>query len=235
MSAQKDTKDTKNDTTKVEKNDHKDNQEKEQTLEQDQTNADASKWTPVWDSNVQAYYYWNTETNETTWVNPLDPNAAASTSAESNTTATASGAATENPLDFLLDRIDNEVKKKLDNGENETATSEQQPYYDNAYYGDQYYDYTDYSTQAHFNARTGRFTAQAEVERLNPEHLSFTARATRQMNAYFDVDSYTEQRNAERAAGKVTKKKPLTRKEIEYFKKMKQEKKNKRAREWLLQ
>ncbi|CAO3657129.1 unnamed protein product [Mucor hiemalis] len=45
----------------------KDEEGKEQDGSDDATN---SKWTAVWDNNAQAYYWWNTESNETTWVNP---------------------------------------------------------------------------------------------------------------------------------------------------------------------
>ncbi|KAI8327334.1 hypothetical protein EDC96DRAFT_98235 [Choanephora cucurbitarum] len=180
--------------------------------EEESKDQQVSQWTPVWDDNAQAYYWWNTETNETTWHNPLETKS-------------------DNPLDFLLDRIDNEVKKKLDGDQPKEQTEGQQDY-------NYYYDPSMYTSQAHFNARTGRFTTQADVERLNPENLSIESRATRQMQNYFDVDLYTEQRNQERMlvqSGRVPKRKPLTRKEVEYFKRMKKEKKSKRAREWLLQ
>ncbi|CEP15305.1 hypothetical protein [Parasitella parasitica] len=225
----------------IEKNDSSVNEKKE-------TETDLSKWTPVWDDNAQAYYWWNTDTNKTTWINPSAPaeacteeNSSASAAATSTTTT-----ASNNPLDFLLDRIDNVVKKKLDGGQDENT-----PYYNNitttaAASYDQYFDPNlaaassgeSYTSHAHFNARTGRFTTQADVNRLNPEMLSIESRATRQMQNYFDVDSYTEQRNAQlnmAQNGRVNKKKPLTRKEVEYFKRMKKEKKSKRAREWLLQ
>lgn len=219
-------------------------QEKE-SIEKKQEETEQSKWTPVWDDNAQAYYWWNTETNETTWINPdATPEEVAAAQAAS----AAAAAANSNPLDFLLDRIDNVVKKKLDGQDESTTTSTSTPdttsYYNS--YATNYDAYADpsassadlYTSQAHFNARTGRFTTQADVNRLNPEMLSIEARATRQMQNYFDVDSYTEQRNAQihnAENGRINKKKPLTRKEVEYFKKMKKEKKSKRAREWLMQ
>ncbi|KAI8367070.1 hypothetical protein BD560DRAFT_400017 [Blakeslea trispora] len=186
--------------------------ENKEVVEQKQEQEEKpSQWTPVWDDNAQAYYWWNTETNETTWHNPHE----------------------ENPLDFLLDRIDNEVKKKLDQPTDQHTKQQKEEDLETNY---GYYDM--YTSQAHFNARTGRFTTQADVERLNPENLTIESRATRQMQNYFDVDLYTEQRNQERMlvqSGRVPKRKPLTRKEVEYFKRMKKEKKSKRAREWLLQ
>lgn len=235
MSSPKDSKQEENEKLNLEpenENETKDPIDKNQETDQSTT---TSVWTPVWDDNAQAYYWWNTETNETTWINPAEPVAEAteSTPAETQPTAT-------NPLDFLLDRIDNVVKKKLDGQQDQNENEGQQDHY--AQYhadNDPYYQQEDrYTAQAHFNSRTGRFTTQADADRLNPDHLSIHARAKRQMQNYFDVDSYTEQRNAQRnmaADGRVNKKKPLTRKEVEYFKKMKKEKKSKRAREWLMQ
>ena len=215
-------------------------EKKEEEKEEEEEEVEQSKWTPVWDDNAQAYYWWNTETNETTWINPDAP---AESYTEGKSTAASTATTSNNPLDFLLDRIDNVVKKKLD-GQDQVDTPEQQdPYYSSTSY-DQYYDPNSttptesYTSHAHFNARTGRFTTQADVNRLNPEMLSIESRATRQMQNYFDVDTYTEQRNAQihmADSGRINKKKPLTRKEVEYFKKMKKEKKSKRAREWLMQ
>lgn len=216
------------------------NESIEQKEEEEEEKVEQPKWTPVWDDNAQAYYWWNTETNETTWINPDAP---AEAYAEEKSTATSTASTSNNPLDFLLDRIDNVVKKKLD-GQDQVDTPEQQnSYYSSASY-DQHYDPNSttptesYTSHAHFNARTGRFTTQADVNRLNPEMLSIESRATRQMQNYFDVDTYTEQRNSQihmADTGRINKKKPLTRKEVEYFKKMKKEKKSKRAREWLMQ
>ncbi|KAL9539024.1 hypothetical protein MBANPS3_010520 [Mucor bainieri] len=235
-------------------NDKVDSKQQQQENEANDTAQDEQQptWTPVWDDNAQAYYWWNTETNETTWINPdASPEEVAAAKAQ----AEAATATNSNPLDFLLDRIDNVVKKKLDgrdestpvdgddDNDNDTSTNT------SAYYASSYtsaYPATDdpnsstdlYTSQAHFNARTGRFTTQADVNRLNPEMLTIEARAKRQMQNYFDVDSYTEQRNAQihnAENGRINKKKPLTRKEVEYFKKMKKEKKSKRAREWLMQ
>ncbi|GAN01802.1 WW domain protein [Mucor ambiguus] len=221
-------------------------QQEKESIEATQDEAEQQPtWTPVWDDNAQAYYWWNTATNETTWINPdASPEEVAAAKAQ----AQAASAANSNPLDFLLDRIDNVVKKKLD-GLDESATSSPTPVDDSSSYATPYDVYPAaepgasssadlYTSQAHFNARTGRFTTQADVNRLNPEMLSIEARAKRQMQNYFDVDSYTEQRNAQihnAESGRINKKKPLTRKEVEYFKKMKKEKKSKRAREWLMQ
>ncbi|CAO3666627.1 unnamed protein product [Rhizopus microsporus] len=208
--------------TKQESQDASTNDYDNKKEQQQQQQQDPSVWTPVWDDNAKAYYWWNTSTNETTWVNP-------------NVTAENQEYQSADNSNFLLDP---ETRKNLEAGEELTEEEKLQSYMQasQAYTG-QYYpsqDYSMYTSQAFFNARTGRFTTAEDANRLNPENLSIENRATRQMQFYFDVDAYTEQRNRQRMMEKGTKRK-LTRKEIEYFKKMKQEKKNKRAREWLLQ
>lgn len=229
-------------------------EEEKEKKDQDGSNdaATNSKWTAVWDNNAQAYYWWNTETNETTWINPESAGGEEYTAA--NAGVPVAVADSSNPLDFLLDRIDAVVKKKLDNGEevheeeldhsrylthNGDQQHQHQQHY-GEYYGQTEQEQADgsYTATAHFNARTGRFTTQEDVNRLNPENLTIESRAKRQMQFYFDVDSYTEERNNAKLQaqdGRVGKKKQLTRKEVEYFKKMKKEKKSKKAREWLMQ
>ncbi|GAA5799029.1 hypothetical protein HPULCUR_004438 [Helicostylum pulchrum] len=229
MSSPKETIESKEDfqeTKQVEDKPSDDNIDTSNENKEDTSNPESSSlWTAVWDDNAQAYYWWNTETNETTWINPEQPIADYSV-------ATPTAVTPSNPLDFLLDRIDTDVKKQLD-GEEPSRSPSYQSY-------NQYFEPSEasYATTAHFNSRTGRFTTQEDASRLNPDNLTIENRATRQMQFYFDVDRYTEERNMQReytADGRVGKKKQLTRKEVEYFKKMKKEKKSKKAREWLMQ
>ncbi|KAI8979017.1 hypothetical protein BDB01DRAFT_798928 [Pilobolus umbonatus] len=192
-------------------------------IEESSKEVDPSVWTAVWDDNIQAYYWWNTITNETTWDNPLGDGE----ETIDNKYGYMYTPEYSNPLDPILDTIDEKVKK--------TTDSETDPNM-NAY--DYYYTQEDisnpYASQAYFNARTGKFTTLEDIQRLNPENLSIENRAKKQMQYYFDVDSYTQQVNNQRYLN-GGKKRALTRKEVEYFKKMKKEKKSKRAREWLLQ
>lgn len=114
----------------------------------------ASDWQAIWDDNVQAYYYWNTVTNETTWEIPSSisytegsyyqcPTNDSTISADQAATATeeyyryyyaqygyypegyyygydtastdvTAPAEPPNPLESILDKIDTEVKSKLD-------------------------------------------------------------------------------------------------------------------------
>ncbi|KAI8885114.1 hypothetical protein K501DRAFT_284450 [Backusella circina FSU 941] len=192
-----------------ENNKERSNESKDSKQEEQQ---ETSEWMAVWDANAQGYYWWNTTTNETTWENP---------SGYDDQTSSVSN---NNPLDTLLDKIDSQVKTTLDNDNNNV------PY--EHYFTEN--NNQEYATQAHFNARTGRFTTNQDVERLNPELFTIENRGTKQMKYYFDVDSYTEEYNRQKQVT-TGKKRSLTRKEVEYFKKAKKEKKSKRAREWLLQ
>ncbi|KAI7862141.1 hypothetical protein BDF14DRAFT_1859740 [Spinellus fusiger] len=89
-----------------------------------------------------------------------------------------------------------------------------------------------YKLQAVFNAKTGKFQTSEEIERLHPDRMSIENRATRQMQYYFDVDAYMDERNRARIAGPAPKR-PLTKKDLDRFKRQKHEKKMKRARDWL--
>lgn len=185
------------------------------TSSKDNHDTASSSWTAVWDPTSQAYYWWNMITYETTWENPYEK------------------------------KVVEEDNKKLDessqqeevfNNNNNTTYPYAMATYpmDSTNVPSNLVDHS-YTYQAYFNKRTGKFQMASDVDRLNPERMSIENRAKRQMQYYFDVDAYTEQRNRERAAGipgKVTKR-HLTKKDIERFKKAKQEKRMKRAREWL--
>ncbi|KAJ8662840.1 hypothetical protein O0I10_001016 [Lichtheimia ornata] len=205
----------------------KEEEEKKETTggveeqEQDEnTNDNASNvWTAAWDENSQAYYWWNMMTYETTWDNPYEKNA----------------------LDKVLDQVDAQQEESGSTAASSPSTTQQQQHAE-AYqhsatatptaatpsFANQSYTY-----QAYFNKRTGKFQLASDVDRLNPERMSIENRAKRQMQYYFDVDAYTEERNRERAAGAAGQKRQLSKKDIERFKRAKHEKKMKRARDWL--
>ncbi|KAI9254565.1 hypothetical protein BDA99DRAFT_607278 [Phascolomyces articulosus] len=175
---------------------------KEKDEENDKTETSNEQvWTPAWDSNNQAYYWWNTATFETTWIDPY---------------------------------------AKQDDDDNKVPHEDDASSYDNRNYlsEQQYPSYPSedhsYTFQAHFNTRSGKFQAASDLDRLNPERLSIESRATRQMKYYFDVDTYTEQRNKQYSLGvSQGSKQRLSKKELEKYKKAKLEKKVKRARDWL--
>ncbi|KAG2176482.1 hypothetical protein INT43_005722 [Umbelopsis isabellina] len=216
--------------------------------------TEETAWVPTWDEASQAYYWWNTMTNETTWDNPYpegegNPENAEDAQAYSEDpqyyanqgyydpgyadNQYETGPAGSNPLDAVLSKIDTEVRGQLDK-----TTETERPFQSyNELFGPsetiQQQPTSAYESVAHFNSRTGKFTSSLEADRLNPEYMSLESRAKRQMQYYFDVDAYQEQRNRERQSNVAGQKRPLTKKEIEKFKRQKQEKKEKRKREWL--
>ncbi|CAG8559109.1 5312_t:CDS:1 [Funneliformis mosseae] len=238
--------------------------ETEKVSEENGDQATLSGWSAVWDDNAQAYYYWNTITNETTWETPSNisnnndltaqpsnseyaeyseqdyyqyysqygyyPEAYyygydGSTLTASSGMANTAVASTEppiNPLDTLLDKIDKEVKSKLDRKPSKSKSSptsespynsndqEQAPSSTNLDKYDQYQSTTndsdyqsflaehgsdgaDYKFTARFNARTGKFQRDPT---LNPEKFSADAKAIRQMSYFFDYDQFAESRGS---------------------------------------
>ncbi|KAJ2959806.1 hypothetical protein NQZ79_g4737 [Umbelopsis isabellina] len=216
--------------------------------------TEETAWVPTWDEDSQAYYWWNTITNETTWDNPYPEGEGNPENAEDAQAYYEgpeyyanqgyydpgyadnqydAGPAGSNPLDAVLSKIDTEVRGQLDK-----TTETERPFHSYNELFDpsesiQQQPTSAYQSVAHFNSRTGKFTSSMEADRLNPEYMSLESRAKRQMQYYFDVDAYQEQRNRERQSNVAGQKRPLTKKEIEKFKRQKQEKKEKRKREWL--
>lgn len=222
------------------------NEESKSTDEAGDQPPEEQSWVPTWDEESQAYYWWNTVTNETTWDNPYPDLAQEQTPENGNVEGYyeenqgyyypgyADSYPTEgNPLDAVLNKIDTEVRTQLDN-----TTEESRPF--QSY--NELFDPSEASSQAamdsynsvaHFNSRTGKFTSSKEADTYNPDYMSLESRAKRQMQFYFDVDAYQEQINRERMANPAGKKRPLSKQEVEKFKRQKQEKKEKRKRDWL--
>ncbi|GAB5587509.1 hypothetical protein Unana1_02409 [Umbelopsis nana] len=210
--------------------------------QQDAQATEESAWVPTWDEESQAYYWWNTITNETTWDNPYPDQGQDQEGEEEQAYYDQSYQGgyyygnyeqPSNPLDAVLSKIDTEVRSQLDNT---TDTSKPFQSYNELFDPAEVVPQepvNSYDSVAHFNARTGKFTSSKEADRLNPEYMSLESRAKRQMQYYFDVDAYQEQRNRERMANAAGAKRPLSKKEVERFKRQKQEKKEKRKREWL--
>ncbi|CAG8668273.1 11425_t:CDS:2 [Dentiscutata erythropus] len=185
----------------------------------------ASDWQAIWDDNVQAYYYWNTVTNETTWEIPssisysegsyyqcptndtaISADQAANTATateeyyqyyyaqygyypegyyygyDTSSTAVTAPAEPPNPLESILDKIDTEVKSKLDGTEDSDY---------NSFLAQHGNEGADYTISARFNSRTGKFQRDPT---LTPEKFSSDAKAIRQMSYFFDYESFAEQR-----------------------------------------
>ncbi|RUS17019.1 hypothetical protein BC937DRAFT_90529 [Endogone sp. FLAS-F59071] len=141
-----------------------------------------------------------------------------------------------NSLDSLLDKIDTEVKTRLDGAPAPPVPT----VYPSADFSPLPPPSTDtvssdaYVFHAHFNARTGRFTSSTDLSRLNPERLSAENRAMRQMGYYFDHERFMEDRNSGGGSSGGGGKVRLSKADLEKLKKMRKEKKEMKGKKWLL-
>jgi hypothetical protein len=153
-------------------------------------------WTKVWDAESNSYYYWDQETDETTWEEPEG--------------FQEEGEATERPED---------AEKSTEEGESKpTGSKEDEDFYKSQEYYNWYYqtyypqqvaaqggstnasaptdaEYKDYAVSGFFNSRTGKFKSATFDPRFNAEqYFEDATRSQRQMGVYFDVKKFEEQR-----------------------------------------
>ena len=143
--------------------------------------ASQGDWQAVWSSAHNAYYFYNSITHETTWINPLQPTAEAGPSNVGADTPEASSsaagpshqptagydlyaAATAQGIDPALAHLDPSLGGSSTNPAAFTYT-------------------------AKFNARTGAFT---RPDGRDPTHLSEYERAKRMSEFYFDVNAWED-------------------------------------------
>ncbi|KAJ7481480.1 hypothetical protein FB451DRAFT_1236178 [Mycena latifolia] len=182
-------------------------------------------WQAIFSPQYNAYYFYNSETQETTWTNPLQPpeQTAEPAAATSTTTAAAESstavaqpestvphytalqnAAIAQGIDPHLAYLDPSLAASTS-----TAAPTGLP-----------------SFQAKFNARTGQFAA---MDSRSPAHLSEYERAKRMSEVFFDVAAWeqdlAQQHAAEAEAGGEKKRKRPSKKDLERFKQQKKLKK----------
>jgi hypothetical protein len=187
------------DDKKDEENTAKDNNQQAVTTPSHSATPAAGEWQAVWAPMQRAYYFYNSRTNETTWINPLQPQATVSpgTSAAATTSttgeaevATSSSAAVTTlhaaaeaaGIDPSLAYLDPSLGLP---GSTPSGTF-----------------------AAKFNARTGAFT---RADARDPSHLSEAERAKRMSEVYFDVGAWEqelEHRYAEEEAMGKKRKRP---------------------------
>ncbi|KAJ5272526.1 hypothetical protein N7478_007651 [Penicillium angulare] len=180
-------------------------------------------WEPVWDANVQAYYFYNRFTTLSQWDNPRIP--------QSEPTAAAPGTESK-----PQDQPPLPQKSPVLGGYNPAIHGDYDP---TASYAQQYEEQKDpnassvdptaaYGATGTFNRFTGRWQADS----INPDNHNDANKSQRQMNAFFDVDSAANSHDgrslrAERSAKKLSKK------ELKQFKEKRREKKEEKRRAWL--
>lgn len=188
--------------------------------EQDETKiAAAGAWQAIFSPQHNAYYFYNSETQETTWSNPLEPEktGVASNATASDPPATPASEPTEPPQSAAGPSSSSvpqynalqqaAISQGIDPGlaylDPSLAGSSSNP---------DAFTYT-----AKFNARTGAF---AKVDARNPSHLSEFERAKRMSQMYFDVGAWEKEveerkrKEADDLESGRDKKKKLTKKDI---------------------
>jgi len=155
-------------------------------------------WQAIYSPQYNAYYFYNTKTQETTWNNPLEPQASTSTSATSaqptRDAASAIATASQPQANPALEGIDPELAyldPTLASGGPSNPAG---------------------SFSARFNARTGRFTP---MDGRDPSHLSEYERMKRMSSVFFDMNAWEQEvakrkaeEDADAAEGRRRKKKP---------------------------
>ncbi|KAH8929568.1 hypothetical protein BT69DRAFT_1345747 [Atractiella rhizophila] len=173
---------------------------------------------------ANAYYFWNSKTNETTWNNPMDPSASSSNTY--NSTASTSGEGRHPhplPANPMTTHEAGEIDPDLLYLDPSLSASHAAS--------------SGYAATASFNARTGRF--QNDVS-MNPERVSEIERMKRQNQFFFDYEGWTKLKDLEQESAQLNglaeekrKSKRPTRKEVERYKAKKEEKKRKHQLAWL--
>ncbi|ORY73820.1 hypothetical protein BCR35DRAFT_306924 [Leucosporidium creatinivorum] len=170
-------------------------------------------WTAVWDPSSNAYYFYNSITNETTWTNPLEGGSDAN--AEASTSAAPAASQDSGPdfggIDPELAFLDPTLSRQMTSGG-----------------GTQ-------SFQARFNSRTGRFQGDPS---MNPDRISDYSRGTRQQEVFYDTAAWAaslEGKGLKRAgeSAEGSRKKKPSAAEVAAFKKKKEDKKKAKLMDFL--
>jgi hypothetical protein len=188
------------------------------TVEPAATDAPPSgSWQAIWSPSHNSYYFYNSETQETTWVNPLQPQPEASisaTSAVQSSSAEPKASSSAQPGQNVPPHL-----ATLYAAQAAAAAQGIDPslaYLDPSLNSPGGASGVAYAATAKFNARTGAF---AKVDARDPSHLSEYERAKRMSEFYFDVGQWeneVEKRKAEEAEEEESgrKKKKLTKKDL---------------------
>ncbi|KAF8346473.1 hypothetical protein F5887DRAFT_883457 [Amanita rubescens] len=183
---------------------------RELETETDGGKGTATTWQAIYSPEYNAYYFYNTETQETTWSNPLaSSEPAASTSAALLSTDprhdAMQQAAISRGIDPALAHLDPSLGSAI-------PSASVGP--------------DGMSFSAKFNARTGQFT---RPDGRDPTHLSEYERMKRMSQFYFDVGAWEDQLSAQGGSIKgeetMKKRKRPSKKDLERFKEQKKLKK----------
>lgn len=197
--------------TDQQEQDHNDSQSPSTSQTTPSASLSAGPWQAIFSPQYNAYYFYNTSTGETSWVNPLQSPPSHPSSATQNNTGgdpeaevdSSLGAVNPNPYD----------PNSLEARAIAAGIDPSLAYLDPSLAGPSSLAPSGMFT-AKFNARTGAFTA---VDGRAPSHLSEYERMKRMNAFYFDVGAWeteVEERDAEEKAGGGKKRKRPSRKDL---------------------
>ncbi|KAI0657583.1 hypothetical protein C8Q70DRAFT_1046179 [Cubamyces menziesii] len=180
------------------------------------SSASTGTWQAVWSPAHNAYYFYNSVTQATTWVNPLQQDNAeagpSSAPAAAASTAQATPGASSSTVDLYAAAAAQGIDPALAHLDPSLVAGTGAP---------GAFTYT-----AKFNARTGAFARQ---DARDPTHLSEYERAKRMSEFYFDVNAWekdVEMRKLQEAQEEESRKrKRPTKQDLERFKEKKKQKK----------
>jgi hypothetical protein len=189
-----------------------------------QTETNPNPWQAIWSPQYNAYYFFNSQTQETTWSNPLEPQTEPPTdsrasalegsteqSSSSSAAATSSSSTAQTGYSALhAAAIAQGIDPSLAHLDPSLLSGSSNP--------------TSLAFTAKFNARTGAF---ARPDARDPTHLSEFERAKRMSEFYFDVGAWETdlaQREAQEAEAGKKRKRP-TKVDLERYKDQKKQKK----------
>ena len=201
-------------------------------------------WEPIWDGNVQAYYFYNRFTSLSQWENPRVPNAPSGPPGVANPDASNRLPSSSPPPPSS--------SRRLTDGYNPAIHGDYDP---TAPYAQQYEQIPQIpqnpqNPQKNPDAAPGltpgpdpnyvytatgvfnRFTGKWQSASLAPENFSDENKAQRQLSAFFDVDTAANSHDGRSLKAERSGKK-LTKKELKAFKEKRRERKEEKRRAWL--
>ncbi|KAF1954156.1 hypothetical protein CC80DRAFT_494001 [Byssothecium circinans] len=203
-------------------------------LPYDEAPPEDDGWDFQWDSNANAYYFYNRYTGRSQWENPRQPQAADTSNGSYASSSTAAPGTSSPP-------------KRRYGGYNPAIHGSYDPNADYAKEAEREEEEAEaalaaattaaiavpkasdeYATAAHFNRFNGRFQ-QAD---MNPEYHNDENKSKRQMNAFFDVDAAANSHDG-RSLKAERRGKTLSKKELKTFQEKRRNKKDEKRRAWL--
>ena len=184
-------------------------------------------WEPVWDQNMQAYYFYNRITQATQWENPRVPEAAQP------------GPPGVGNHDRIEKNVQGFAARPPAGGYDPSIHGDYDP---NADYAKVYEPKspdpmagapgTDPSQTYAATGAFNRFTGKWQNTEITPDRFNDENKSKRQMNAFFDVDAAANSHDGKSLKAERSGKK-LSKKEIKAFKDKRREKKEEKRRAWL--